>query len=182
MNFFADQPSDGHHFGDGGAVRDHANRTHDLCQVTAWNDRRRLVVDAALEAGRAPINELDRALRLDRRHGGVHVLRHDVTPVHHAARLTRGHTRHVCRYDSGTTENDALMEPSEQQESTWRQGNTNTNLPSRPRPVHARLLTMYLPWRGSHLCATHGRTPEKGTKREAMGSDVIRGVAGKTSA
>ena len=34
----------------------------------------------------APVDELDRALRLDRRHGGVHVLRHDVATVHHAAR------------------------------------------------------------------------------------------------
>ena len=57
----------GHHLRNRRAVRDHAARTHDLRKVTARNDRRRLVVDAALEAGRAPVDELDRALRLDRR-------------------------------------------------------------------------------------------------------------------
>merc|ERR1719324_197716 len=75
-----------HHLRNRGAVRNHAARTHHLGQVTARHDRRRLVVDAALEAGRAPVDELDRALRLDRRHRGVHILRHDVTTVHHAAR------------------------------------------------------------------------------------------------
>ena len=58
----------GHDFRNRRAVRDHAARTHDLRKVTARNDRRRLVVDAALETGRAPVDELDRALRLDRRH------------------------------------------------------------------------------------------------------------------
>ena len=42
-------------------------------------------LSAALEPGRRPIDELDRALRLDRRHCGVHVLRHHVATVHHAA-------------------------------------------------------------------------------------------------
>merc|ERR1719440_1914532 len=76
----------GHDLRDRRAVRDHAARTHDLSQVTARNDSRRLVVDTALEAGRAPVDELDRALRLDRRHRSVDILRHDVTTVHHAAR------------------------------------------------------------------------------------------------
>ena len=59
--------SGGHHLRNRGAVRDHAARAHDLGQITTRDHRRRLVVDAALEAGRAPIDELDRALRLDRR-------------------------------------------------------------------------------------------------------------------
>ena len=49
------------------------------------HSRRRLVVDAALEAGRAPVDELDAALRLDHRDGRVHVLRHDVAAVHPSA-------------------------------------------------------------------------------------------------
>ena len=36
--------------------------------------RRALVVDPALETRRGPVDELDRALRLDRRHRRVHVL------------------------------------------------------------------------------------------------------------
>ena len=49
------------------AVRDHAHSAHHLREVTARDDGRRLVVDAALEARRGPVDELDRALRLDRR-------------------------------------------------------------------------------------------------------------------
>merc|ERR550514_2442527 len=60
-----------HHLGDRRAVGDHADRAHHLRQVTARHDRRRLVVDAALEARRGPVDELDRALRLDRRDGRV---------------------------------------------------------------------------------------------------------------
>ena len=63
-----------HDLGDRRAVRDHAARAHDLRQVTARNGRRRLVVDAALETGRAPVDELDRALRLDGSNRRVHVL------------------------------------------------------------------------------------------------------------
>merc|ERR1719197_1793318 len=55
----------GHDLRNRRAVRDHAARAHDLGQITARNHSRGLVVDAALEAGRRPIDELDRALRLD---------------------------------------------------------------------------------------------------------------------
>ena len=64
----------GHHLRNRGAVRDHAARTHNLSKITAGNNGGRLVVDSTLEAGRAPVDELDRALRLDRRHGSVDVL------------------------------------------------------------------------------------------------------------
>ena len=43
-----------HHLRNRGAVRDHAARAHDLGQITTRDHRRRLVVDAALEARRAP--------------------------------------------------------------------------------------------------------------------------------
>ena len=51
-----------------------------------WNNAWRLVVDADLEAGRAPIDELDAALRLDDGDGSVDILGDDVAPVQHAAR------------------------------------------------------------------------------------------------
>merc|ERR1712238_239700 len=69
---------------DGRGVTDHATCPHDLGQVTARHDRRRLVVDAALESRGAPVNELDGALGLDRRDRRVHVLGDDVATVHHA--------------------------------------------------------------------------------------------------
>jgi len=72
--------------GDRGRVRDHAHGAHDLGQVTAGHDGGRLLVDAALEAGGAPVDELDGALGLDGGDGGVHVLGDDVTAVHQAAR------------------------------------------------------------------------------------------------
>ena len=58
--------------------------THDLGQVTTGDHGRRLVVDAALETGRAPVDELDGALSLDGGDGGVHVLGDDITTVHQA--------------------------------------------------------------------------------------------------
>merc|ERR1712178_47944 len=64
----------GHHFRNRCAVRYHAARAHHLGQITTRDNRRRLVVDSALEAGRAPVDKLDRALRLDRRNRGVHIL------------------------------------------------------------------------------------------------------------
>merc|ERR1719432_22394 len=45
--------------GDGGGVADHAASAHHLGQVAAWDHGGRLVVDAALEAGGAPINKLN---------------------------------------------------------------------------------------------------------------------------
>merc|ERR1712070_354992 len=43
--------------GDGGRVGHHRDGAHHLGKVTAGNDGRRLVVDAALEARRAPVDE-----------------------------------------------------------------------------------------------------------------------------
>ena len=52
----------------------HAAGAHHLGQVTAGHHGRWLVVDAALEAGGAPVHELDGALGLDGGHGSVHIL------------------------------------------------------------------------------------------------------------
>ena len=62
------------HLGHGGGIRDHAAGAHHLREIAARHDGRGLVVDAALEAGRAPVNELDGALGLDGGDGRVDVL------------------------------------------------------------------------------------------------------------
>eukprot|EP00962_Isochrysis_galbana_P049979 scaffold21439_cov129-Isochrysis_galbana.AAC.3 len=54
--------------------------------VASGHDRRRLVGDAALESGRAPVDKLDGALGLDGGHRGDDILGHHVAAVHEAAR------------------------------------------------------------------------------------------------
>ena len=71
--------------GDGGGVGHHADGALDAGQVAAGDDGGRLVVDAALEAGGAPVDELDGPLGLDGGDGGVDVLGDDVAAVHEAA-------------------------------------------------------------------------------------------------
>ena len=80
-------------FGDGGRVAQHAHGSLHLGEISARHGGRWLVVDAHLEAGRTPVDELDRALRLDRRDGSVDVLRNNVAAVQHAA----GHVLAVTR-------------------------------------------------------------------------------------
>ena len=72
--------------GNGGGVGDHADGALDLGEITTGHDGGGLVVDAALEAGGAPVDELDGALGLDGGNGGVDVLGDDVATVHEAAR------------------------------------------------------------------------------------------------
>ena len=75
----------GEDLGDGGGVGDHADGALDLGEVAAGDDGGGLVVDAALEAGGAPVDELDGALGLDGGDGRVDVLGDDVTAEHEAA-------------------------------------------------------------------------------------------------
>merc|ERR1712048_236480 len=77
------QPGPG--LSDGGGVGEHADSSGDLGQVSARNSSWWLVVDANLEPGGTPVNELDGSLRLDRSNGGVYILWHHVAPVEHAA-------------------------------------------------------------------------------------------------
>merc|ERR1711920_524184 len=65
-------------------IADHATRTHHLGQVAAWNHGRRLIIDATLEAGRAPIHKLNCALCFDRGNRCVHILGYHIATVHHA--------------------------------------------------------------------------------------------------
>uniref|UniRef100_A0AAG5D4N3 Uncharacterized protein n=1 Tax=Anopheles atroparvus TaxID=41427 RepID=A0AAG5D4N3_ANOAO len=79
--------------GDGRGVGQHAHSTLHLGQIATRHDGRGLVVDANLEAGRAPVDELNRTLRLDGGDGRVHVLRHNISTVQHTA----GHVLAVTR-------------------------------------------------------------------------------------
>jgi hypothetical protein len=88
----------GEYFGDGGRVGDHADGALYLGKVATRDDGRRLVVDTALETGRAPVNELNGTLGLDGGNSGVDVLGDDITTEHQAtghvftvARITLGH-------------------------------------------------------------------------------------------
>jgi len=87
----------GEHFSDCGGVGDHADCAHDLGEVAAWHHGGGLLVDAALEAGRAPVYELDGPLGLDRGYGCIYVLRDYVSPLHEAA----GHLLAVARVTLG---------------------------------------------------------------------------------
>merc|ERR1711981_974235 len=75
----------GEDLSDGGGVGDHAHGSHDLGEVTSGHDSGGLIVDTALEASGAPVDELDGSLGLDGGNGGVDVLGDNVTSVHHAA-------------------------------------------------------------------------------------------------
>jgi len=71
--------------GDGGGVGEHADGPGDLGDITSGDDDGGLVVDANLEAGGAPVDELDGLLGLDVGNGAVDVLGDDVSAVEEAA-------------------------------------------------------------------------------------------------
>merc|ERR1719326_2285567 len=73
----------GEDLSDGSGVGDHAHGSHDLGEVTTGNNGGRLVVNTALEASGAPVDELNGPLGLDGGNGGVDVLGDNVTSVHH---------------------------------------------------------------------------------------------------
>jgi hypothetical protein len=72
-------------FRDGGGVGQHAHSSLDLGQIASRDDSGGLVVDTALEASGAPVNELDGSLGLDDSDGSVDVLGDNVSSVHKAA-------------------------------------------------------------------------------------------------
>jgi len=75
----------GEDLSDGSGVGDHADGSHDLGEITTWNDGWWLIVDTALETGWAPVDELNGSLGLDGGDGGVDILWDDITSVHEAA-------------------------------------------------------------------------------------------------
>merc|ERR1719273_2999100 len=87
----------GEDLSDGSGVGDHADGAHDLGEVTTWDNSGWLVVDTALEASWAPVDELDGSLGLDGGDRGVDILGDDVTSVHEAA----GHVFTVARVALG---------------------------------------------------------------------------------
>merc|ERR1740139_960976 len=106
----------GEDFGNGGRVGDHADGAHNLGEITTGNDGRGLVVDSALETGRAPVDELDSPLGLDGGDGGVDILWDDITSVHKAAGhvlsvsgVTLGHHRGGLEGGVGDLGNGELL-------------------------------------------------------------------------
>jgi len=75
----------GEDLSDGSGVGDHADGSHDLGEITTWNNGWWLIVDSALESSWAPVDELDGSLGLDGGNSGVDVLWYDITSVHEAA-------------------------------------------------------------------------------------------------
>ena len=73
------------HVGDGRIVGEHAHSARDLSHLASLDLNRRLVVDSALEASRAPVHELHSLLVLHRADSAGHVLGSDITAVHQAA-------------------------------------------------------------------------------------------------
>merc|ERR1711976_144278 len=72
----------GEDFSNGSRVGDHAYGSHNLGQVTTWDNSWGLVIDTALETSWAPIDELDGSLGLNGSDGSVHILGDDITSVH----------------------------------------------------------------------------------------------------
>ena len=70
---------------DGSRVAQHAQAARHLGQVATRDVRRRLVADTELEAGRAPIDELDSAFGLDDGNSSVDVLGYDISTVEKSA-------------------------------------------------------------------------------------------------
>ena len=75
----------GEDLSDGCGVGDHADGSHDLGEITTWNNSWWLIVDSAFETGWAPVDELNGSLGLDGGDGGVDILWDDISSVHEAA-------------------------------------------------------------------------------------------------
>merc|ERR1712050_738001 len=77
----------GENFSNGSRVGNHTNGSHDLSQVTTWDNSWWLVVDTTFETSWAPIDELDGSLGLNGSNGGVDILWNNIASVHQ----TTGH-------------------------------------------------------------------------------------------
>jgi len=91
----------GEHLSDRSRIRDHADCTHNLSKITTRDNSWWLVVDTTLESSWTPVNELDGTLGLDGSDSSVHILWHDVTTVHHAARHVLTVTRIALNHHRG---------------------------------------------------------------------------------
>ena len=79
--------------GDGGRVGEHADGAVDLGEVAVWHHLWWLVADSDLEAGWAPVDELDGALGLESGDGLLNIDRDDIAAVEKAG----GHVFAVAR-------------------------------------------------------------------------------------
>mmetsp|Transcript_25002 Transcript_25002/g.43168 ORF Transcript_25002/g.43168 Transcript_25002/m.43168 type:complete len:274 (-) Transcript_25002:647-1468(-) len=91
----------GEDLGNGSTVRNHANRTLNLGQISTRDDSWWLIIDAALEPGRTPIDELNGSLCLDCSYSCIYVLGDDISSVHETASHVFAVTRialshHAC--------------------------------------------------------------------------------------
>jgi hypothetical protein len=75
----------GEDLSNGSRVGDHADGSHDLGEITTWNDSWGLIVDTDLESSGAPVDELDGSLGLDGSNRSVDIFGDDITSVHHGA-------------------------------------------------------------------------------------------------
>jgi hypothetical protein len=66
-------------------VGDHTDSSHDLGEVTTWDDSGGLIVDTNLESSGAPVDELDGSLGLDGSNRSIDILGDDITSIHHGA-------------------------------------------------------------------------------------------------
>ncbi|GER37418.1 P-loop containing nucleoside triphosphatehydrolases superfamily protein, partial [Striga asiatica] len=73
------------HLSNTGRVRYHAHGPLHLCQVTTRDHSWWLVVDAALESSRAPVDKLNGAFGFDSGHSCINILWDHITSVHEAA-------------------------------------------------------------------------------------------------
>ncbi|GER50482.1 complement C3 [Striga asiatica] len=67
------------HLSNASRVRNHAHSPLHLGKVSTWDHSRRLVVDATLEASRAPVDKLDGPLGFDGGHSCVYIFRDHIT-------------------------------------------------------------------------------------------------------
>merc|ERR1712086_872214 len=75
----------GGYFTNSGGVGNHRYSALYLCKISSWNYGWWLVVNTYLEAGWAPVYELDCALGLYSCDSSVYVLWYNITAIHHAA-------------------------------------------------------------------------------------------------
>merc|ERR1712029_421712 len=73
------------HFSNRSGITNHATCSHNLRQVTPWNDCGGLVVDSTLESCWAPVHKLNGPFCFDCSHSCIHILWHNIAPIHHAA-------------------------------------------------------------------------------------------------
>jgi len=80
-------------FGNSGRIGEHADSSLDFCEITARHNSWRLVVDAYLETGWAPVDELNGSLGLDICDRSVDIFGHNVA----SEEQTAGHVFAMSR-------------------------------------------------------------------------------------